>query len=82
MVQPGGDSKASYVAFSSYDVLDAIFEHFSAHRRDLFPALTGVVFSGFSAGGQMINRYSWVRKCPACHAMPVGMQCVSSGGVA
>lgn len=45
---------------SSYDILDSFFEHFT--QRSLYPALRRVSYVGFSAGGQMINRYAWASK--------------------
>lgn len=45
---------------SSYDILDSLYEHFT--QRSLYPALRRVSYVGFSAGGQMINRYAWANK--------------------
>lgn len=59
--QQGEDTYHHFVSFSSYDVLDKIYHFLGGEEgRELFPKLTGVTYVGFSAGGQMINRYSWV----------------------
>jgi hypothetical protein len=60
----GGDNdptvpstNASSHRISSYAVLDAFYTDLS--RRELFPALRRVTYVGFSAGGQLVNRYAW-----------------------
>ena len=42
---------------SSFDALDAVVERLTDGAA--FPSLSRVVVSGFSAGGQMVNRYAW-----------------------
>jgi hypothetical protein len=55
------DTFHHFVPYSSFDVLDTIFHLLDGELgRSLYPKLTGVTYVGFSAGGQMINRYSWV----------------------
>ena len=61
----GGDSERyvsqanpnNFSRTSSFLVLDTLFGDLT--QRNMFPSMQRVVFSGFSAGGQMINRYSW-----------------------
>jgi hypothetical protein len=57
-------SDASALRISSYAVLDAFYADLS--RKELFPAMRRVTYVGFSAGGQLVNRYAWVT--------PVGVQ--------
>lgn len=57
-----------YVAFgssqelplSSYGVLDSLYEYFTQPTK--YPNLQQISYVGFSAGGQMINRYAWASK--------------------
>ena len=50
----------SLVTLSAYTLLDNIYTSL-ANKND-FPSLQHVTFAGFSAGGQMINRYAWASK--------------------
>ncbi len=52
--QAGGDSPVAK-GFSSYDVLDRIFERLNDAK--LYPRLKSVLFCGYSAGGQVMSRY-------------------------
>ncbi len=54
----GGD--AAGVEFSSFDVIDRIFEALGDKKR--FPNLKRVVLAGYSAGGQFVSRYVAVGK--------------------
>lgn len=45
---------------TSFDALDAFFDHFS--NRTQYPALEELVFVGHGGGGQLINRYGIVAK--------------------
>lgn len=59
--QQGYDAFRNFVPYSSFNVLDDIYHLLDGELgRSLYPKLTGVTYVGFSAGGQMINRYSWV----------------------
>lgn len=52
--QSGSDSPVAK-DFSSYDVIDRIFE--KLNDRSLYPALKTVLICGYSAGGQVVSRY-------------------------
>jgi hypothetical protein len=46
-----------YRATSSFAVLDELYHELQ--NPVLFPSLRSVTYVGFSAGGQMVNRYAW-----------------------
>ena len=52
--QGGGDSPVAK-GFSSYDVLDRMFERLNDAK--LYPRLRSVLFCGYSAGAQVMSRY-------------------------
>lgn len=54
----GGDAEGT--AISSYDVIDRILGYLS--DRKLYPNMERIVLSGFSAGGQFVDRYAAVGK--------------------
>lgn len=54
---------------TSFDALDAFFDHFS--NRKTYPALEELVFVGHGGGGQLINRYGIVAKDMSSNALSV-----------
>jgi pimeloyl-ACP methyl ester carboxylesterase len=54
----GGDPAMGPVALSAFDGLDAILAKLA--DRAIFPGLSQVVLAGFSAGGQVVQRYAIV----------------------
>ena len=52
---------------SSYDVYDNIIKILL--NKDLFPNMTRIVISGFSAGAQFINHYAWASSVGNKHSM-------------
>jgi hypothetical protein len=62
----GGDNIHEYdnttgaIGASSFSVLDSLYRTLS--MKMFFPSLQRVTFTGFSAGGQMVNRYAWATK--------------------
>jgi hypothetical protein len=50
-------TKGEEIAHSSFDMLDDLYLIIT--QRNLFPSLKRVTFIGFSAGGQLLNRYAW-----------------------
>jgi hypothetical protein len=60
----GGNNSPSPKHYtSSYGCLDAIVR--AVVNKNIFPNLNLVVVSGFSAGGQTANRYSWATSVDA-----------------
>lgn len=47
-------------SLSSYKILDSFYGYFT--QPALYPNLQQITYVGFSAGGQMINRYAWASK--------------------
>ena len=50
-------------ATSSYDCLDELLSH--VMNTTSYPSMSKVVVTGFSAGGQTVNRYSWASSVSA-----------------
>lgn len=53
----GADNSGDVAFASSFDCLDLIKD--TVLNKSVFPSVESVVFTGFSAGGQTLNRYSW-----------------------
>lgn len=54
---PSAVNQSIFHRTSSFYVLDKIFDDLASTAS--FPSIGRIIYSGFSAGGQMINRYSW-----------------------
>ncbi|SOV02403.1 uncharacterized protein UDID_05545 [Ustilago sp. UG-2017a] len=54
---------------TSFDALDALFDHFS--NQTAYPSLEELVFVGHGGGGQLINRYGIVAKDMSANALSV-----------
>jgi hypothetical protein len=57
IVSPKESSESAKAGFSSFEILDVL--HAILSNAERFPLLEQITFVGFSAGGQMINRYAW-----------------------
>ena len=59
-----GDPSFGEVKVGSFEVIDRIYESFSDRAR--YPKLKHILLCGFSAGGQVVNRYVAVGKFKRC----------------
>lgn len=59
---------ADYSYVSSFGVLDDLYTTLT--KPEMFPSLRHITYVGFSAGGQMINRYAWATEVGQVAAAP------------
>jgi len=63
----GGEPAEGPAALSAFDALDALIARLDDRAR--FPNLNHIILAGFSAGGQLVQRYAAVGRGPASVAL-------------